>query len=167
MRQQCRSSIGDTKNREHWKYEGLLLFVWCGSSMAALWTFVTAPCSSSCHCRAERSCFLCRQFSPLLLLLCPGRLAFTLWGCCGLCLWCIPAELAHAFWFCLCVYFCLYGPFNCVSFHKFSRQLSVFSLCSSYFCLIGLFNYMFLLKVSFSPDIISGGWLGSKHQLIY
>ena len=27
----------------------------------------------------------------------------------------------------LCVF--LYGPFNCISFHKFSRQLSVFSLC--------------------------------------
>ena len=33
--------------------------------------------------------------------------------------------------FCSCVYFCLHGPFNCISFHKFSRQLSAFSLCSS------------------------------------
>ena len=32
---------------------------------------------------------------------------------------------------CSCVYFCLYGAFNCISFHKFSRQLSIFSLCSS------------------------------------
>ena len=40
-------------------------------------------------------------------------------------------ELAHSFSFCSCVSFCLYGPFNCVSFHKFSQQLSVFSLCSS------------------------------------
>ena len=32
--------------------------------------------------------------------------------------------------FCSCVYFCLYGPFNRISFHKFSRQLSVFLLCS-------------------------------------
>ena len=39
-------------------------------------------------------------------------------------------ELAHSFLFCSCVSFCLYGPFNCLSFHKFSRQLSVFSLCS-------------------------------------
>ena len=30
-----------------------------------------------------------------------------------------------------CVYFCLYGPFNCISFHQFSRWLSAFSLCSS------------------------------------
>ena len=35
------------------------------------------------------------------------------------------------FLFCSCVYFCLYGPFNCIPFHKFSRQLSAFSLCSS------------------------------------
>ena len=27
--------------------------------------------------------------------------------------------------------FCLYDPFNCISFHKSSWQLSVFSLCSS------------------------------------
>ena len=30
---------------------------------------------------------------------------------------------------CSCVCFCLYGPFNCIWFHKFSRQLSAFSLC--------------------------------------
>ena len=29
----------------------------------------------------------------------------------------------------LCL-FLSYGPFTCISFHKFSRQLSVFSLCS-------------------------------------
>ena len=46
------------------------------------------------------------------------------------CLQCQP-SLAHSFLFCSCVYFCLYGPFNSISFHKFSRQLSVFSLCSS------------------------------------
>ena len=37
-----------------------------------------------------------------------------------------PAELAHSFLFCSCVCFCLYGPFNCISFHQFSQQLSVF-----------------------------------------
>ena len=35
------------------------------------------------------------------------------------------------FKFCSSVSFCLYSPFNCISFHKFSRQLSAFSLCSS------------------------------------
>ena len=34
-----------------------------------------------------------------------------------------PTELAHSFLYCSCVYFCLYGPFNCISFYKFSRQL--------------------------------------------
>ena len=34
------------------------------------------------------------------------------------------------FSFCFCVYFCLYDSFNCISFHKFSRQFSAFSLCS-------------------------------------
>ena len=63
--------------------------------------------------------------------------------------------------------FCLYGPFNCISFHHFSWQLSVFSLCSS--GLISLPYWSFQLhisvKVSFGPDIIPSGWLGSKHQL--
>ena len=35
------------------------------------------------------------------------------------------------FLFCSRVCFCLYGPFNCISFNKFCRQLSAFSLCSS------------------------------------
>ena len=76
-------------------------------------------------------------------------------------------ELAHSFLFCSCVYFCLYGPFNCISFHKFSRQLSVFWPRSS-----GLISalpvlstiYLFM-KVSFSPDMILCGWLGLEHQL--
>ena len=32
--------------------------------------------------------------------------------------WHKPTELAHSFLFCSCVYFCLYGPFNCILFHK-------------------------------------------------
>ena len=39
-------------------------------------------------------------------------------------------SLPTPFLFCSCVCFCLYGPFTCISFHKFSRQLSAFSLCS-------------------------------------
>ena len=61
----------------------------------------------------------------------PHGLTFTWWGCYGFCQGRNPAEPAHSFLFCSCVYFCLYGPFNCISFHEFSRQLSVFSLCSS------------------------------------
>ena len=47
--------------------------------------------------------------------------------------------------FCSCVCFCLYSPFNCILFHKFSRQLSTFSLFfRSYVCLTGPFNYISL-----------------------
>ena len=73
--------------------------------------------------------------------------------------WHKPAELTHSSLFCSCVYFCLYGPFNCFSFHKLSRQFSVFWLGSS-----GLISawlvlstiYLFV-RVSFSPDIIRSG----------
>ena len=43
--------------------------------------------------------------------------------------------------FCVCVYFCLYGPLKLIWFHKFSRQLSVFSLCSS-----GLISVLLVLS---------------------
>ena len=54
-------------------------------------------------------------------------------GCC----W---ESLPIPFYSALGVSFCLYGPFNCISFHKFCRQLSAFSLCSSglIFALLGL-----------------------------
>ena len=59
--------------------------------------------------------------------------------------WHKPTELAHSFLFCSWVYFCLYGPFNCTSFHKFSRHLSVFWLFfRSYLCLIGPFKLISL-----------------------
>ena len=92
----------------------------------------------------------------------PRGLTFTWWGCCCLCLLHKPAELAHSFVFCSCVYFCLYGPFNCISFHTFSRQLSAFSLCFS--GLISAFLvlstiYLFI-KVFFSPDkSLMADWL--------
>ena len=76
-------------------------------------------------------------------------------------------SLPTPFFFCSCVYFCLYCPFNCISFHKFFRQLSAFSLCS-----FGLISALlvfsgryFFTKVSFSPDIILCGRLGLKHEL--
>ena len=74
----------------------------------------------------------------------------TGWECCGLCLSHKLTELAHSFLFCSCVCFCLYGPSNCISFHNFSRQLSVFSLCSS-----GL--TCLFMQASFSPDVIHCG----------
>ena len=79
----------------------------------------------------------------------PRELTFTWWGCCGLRFWHKPNELAHSFSFCSCVYICIYGPFNCISFHKFSRQLSVFSLCSS-----GL--YESLLQPWYNPLWLTG-----------
>ena len=57
----------------------------------------------------------------------PRGFTFTGWGSCGLCQRHKSTELAHSFLFCSCVYFCLYCPFNCISFHKFSRQLSPLS----------------------------------------
>ena len=97
----------------------------------------------------------------------PHGLTFT-WGiCCGLYLWHKPTELAHSFLFSSCVYFCLYGFFNCISFHQFSRQLSVFSLCSPGLisALFALSTIYLFMKVSFSPDVILCGWLGLKRQL--
>ena len=97
----------------------------------------------------------------------PHWLTFTWWGCCGLCVWHKPTELAHSFALCTYVYFCLYGPFNSISFNKFSQQLSPFSLCSSSLksALLVLSTIYLFMKVSFSPDIILCGWLGLKHQI--
>ena len=66
-----------------------------------------------------------------------------------------------------CVCFCLFGPFNCISFHKVSRQHHAFSLCSSGLisALLVLSTIYLFLKVSLSPDMIICGWLGLKHQL--
>ena len=70
--------------------------------------------------------------------------------------WHKPAELVHSFSFCSCVYFCPYGPFSCISFHEFSRQLSAVSFCS-----FGLLSTLLvratvylLMRVSFNPDVI-------------
>ena len=120
----------------------------------------------------------------LFFCVCPCGVTFTWWGCCSLCLWHESTELAHSFLFCSCVYFCLYDPFNCISFHKFSRHLADFSLLSSGLisALLVLSTVYLFMKVSliwwlvewitrrltevfFSPDIIFLGWLGSKHQL--
>ena len=68
-------------------------------------------------------------------------------------------SLAPPFLFCSGVCFCLYSPFNCISFHKFSRQLSAFSLCSSGLisALVVLSNIYLFIKVSLSPDVILCG----------
>ena len=76
-------------------------------------------------------------------------------------------KLAHYFLFCSRICLCLLGPFNAISFHKFSRQLFAFSLCSSGLnsALLVLSTIYLFMKVSLSPDVILCGWLGFKHQL--
>ena len=64
-----------------------------------------------------------------------------------------PTELARSFSFCACVCFFLYGPLNCTSFHKFSRQLFPSSHCSCGLIsalLVHSAIYLFM-KVSFTP----------------
>ena len=70
-----------------------------------------------------------------------------------------PTEPALSFLFCSCVCFCLRVPFNCISFHKFSQQLSALSLCSPSLisALLVLSTIYFCMKVSLSPDIIFCG----------
>ena len=97
----------------------------------------------------------------------PRGLTFAWWECSGLCHRHKPSELAHSFLFCYCVSFCLYGPISCISFHKFSRQVSAFSPCSSGLisALLVLSTVLFLMKVLLSPDVILCGRLGLKQQL--
>ena len=74
----------------------------------------------------------------------PRRITFSWWGCYRLCRGHKPTELAHCFLFCSCVCVCLYGPFKNISFHEFSRQLPVFSLCSS-----GLISALLVLSTAY------------------
>ena len=55
-----------------------------------------------------------------------------------------PSLHVLFFLFCSCVHLRLYSPFNCISFNKFSRQLSVLSLCSS-----GLISALLVLLTSY------------------
>ena len=67
--------------------------------------------------------------------------------------WHKPTELARSFLCWSCVYFCLYGPFNCISFQKILLTTVRFPtlLCWSYFCLIGPFNYISLYESLLQP----------------
>ena len=98
----------------------------------------------------------------------PHELTFTWWGCCGLSLWHKPSELAHYFWFCSCIRFCLYVTFIWYfSFHKVSRQLFAFPFCSSgliYALLLVLSIIDLFMKVPLSRDILLCGWQVLKHQ---
>ena len=97
----------------------------------------------------------------------PHGLTFPWWGCYGLCLKHKSTELAHSFFFkfCSCVYFSLFAlstvflSINSPDKSPFSHSvLPILSLA-----LLVLSTVCLLMKVSFSPDIIPSGWLGSKH----
>ena len=68
-------------------------------------------------------------------------------------------SLPTLFYSVLCVCFCLYDHFNCISFHECSRQLSAFSRCSSGLIsvLVALSTIYLFMKVSLSPTIILCG----------
>ena len=88
-------------------------------------------------------------------------------GFCDLRPWHKPAEFAHSFLFCSCVYFCISCPFNCIPFHKILPTILCFLTLffPFYFCFIGPCNYVSLYESLPNPDIIRSGWLGTKHQL--
>ena len=75
------------------------------------------------------------------------------------------SSLPTPFLFCSCVYFSLYGRFNCISFHQFSRQLSAFRSVLSVLILPYWSCQLAIFLVSLSPNIIRCGWLGLTHQL--
>ena len=80
------------------------------------------PCFHCC-CNCRSCSVRLKRLIIFVFFFCLCGLTFTRWGCCGLWFWHKPTELVHSFLFCSCVYFCLYGPFNCISLHKFSRLL--------------------------------------------
>ena len=79
----------------------------------------------------------------------PHAVTFTCWGCCSLCLWHKSTEFAHSFKkkkkiLFLCLFLSLW-PFQLtISYHKFSRQLSAFSLCSA-----GLISALLALSTTY------------------
>ena len=81
----------------------------------------------------------------------PHGLTFTCWWWYGSYSTPKPTEYAHSL-FCSCVYLFLW-PFNCISFHKFSRQLCFLTLFFWSNSAILVFSTIYLLmKVSLSHD---------------
>ena len=132
-----------------------------------VWAVTVLLTVSSVGC--DSPCWLYRLWAVTVLAAHAGPrgLTFSWWGWYGLCHRHNPTKLAHSFLFCSCVCFCLYGPFNSISFHKYSRRLFAFSLCPSGLnsALLALSNIYLSLTVSLNPDIILCGWLGLKHLL--
>ena len=109
-----------TRQHRCMRHRRRLLLVWIS------WTY--------CHCHKLLASKFISYWLALGNCISSHRgFTFTLCGCCGLCFWHKPAKLAHSFLFSSCVSFCYNGPVDCISFYKFSRQLSTFSLCSSGF----------------------------------
>ena len=103
----------------------------------------------------QSNCCCCRCF-----FFCPRRVTFTWWGCSGLCFFILTNRTCPFLFILFSCLFLFYGPFNCISLHKFSRQLSAFSLCSSSILSALLIFQLYNLsrvKVSFSPDVILCG----------
>ena len=126
---------------------------WLNCPCRLMYWWLNCPCwlnrsnESTCHTRW----YLCLGF--FLPVTGPRGLTLRWLGCCGLRFWRKPTELAHSFSFCSCVYFCLYGPFDCISFRKFSRQLSTFSFCSS-----GLISALLVLSTIYLYESLLQPW---------
>ena len=113
-------------------------------------------CSHSNSCHISGVFFLQRYINDLVLLQAPAG-SHSRGGHVPIYVFINQPNLPTPFLFCSCVCFCLYSPFNCISIHEFSRQISAFSLCSS-----GLISALMVLstiyvsvKVSF-PLWLSG-----------
>ena len=92
------------------------------------------------------------------------RLTFTWWGCCGLCPWHKPTELARSFYSALVsvsVFMALSTAFHSLIFPGIT-PLSHSVLLVLFLPYWSFQRYMFLCV---SPDVILCGWLGLKHQL--
>ena len=126
----------------------------------------------------QEKCALLKKWTRALPAVKCALLRTSLWGMCASWL-CVVGmlrgvsdmnqpSLPTPSLFYSCVYFCRYGPLNRISFHKVSRQLSVFRLCSS-----GLISALSVLSTTYIslyeslllPHIIPCAWLGWKHQL--
>ena len=81
-----------------------------------------------CLCSPElfTSLFASSMVGLFPLCIGPRGFTFTWWGCCDH----INQPSSPTPFYSVLVSISVYGPFNCISFHKFSRQLSAFSLCS-------------------------------------
>ena len=152
----------------HWEFVSLCLFCYWGNGLSIIcqWEFLSI-CSAIgvmvwvSHWECVSFCLFCHWCDGLSS---PHELTFTWCGCCCLCFWHKPTELAHSFLFCsIYVFLALSTVFHSINSPSTLRFLTLFFW--SYFCLIGPLNLYLFVKASLSPDIILCGWLGLRHQL--